>query len=40
MKSLNVVPGMLAMVTAGILAGCSHTAKSPDVSARRLIRPG
>jgi osmotically-inducible protein OsmY len=32
MKTLTRWPVLLAMVAAGILAGCSHTIKSPDVS--------
>jgi hyperosmotically inducible protein len=32
MKTLTNWPALLAMVAAGILAGCSHTAQSPDVT--------
>ena len=32
MKTLTNWPACLTMVAAGILAGCSQTAKSPDVS--------
>jgi osmotically-inducible protein OsmY len=32
MKTLTSWPALLAMVAGGILSGCSHTAKSPDVS--------
>ncbi|MDR3702430.1 MAG: BON domain-containing protein [Candidatus Sulfopaludibacter sp.] len=32
MKSLTHWPALLAMVAAGILAGCSHTVQSPDVT--------
>jgi osmotically-inducible protein OsmY len=32
MKSLNNWSAMLAIVTAGVLAGCSHSGKSPAVS--------
>jgi len=33
MSSLSHWPGLLAVAAAGILAGCSQTPKSPDVSA-------
>ena len=32
MKSWTSWPALVALVAGGILAGCSHTAKSPDVS--------
>ena len=32
MKTLAIWPALLAVVAAGILAGCSQTVKSPDVS--------
>ena len=32
MKTLANWPALLAMVAVGVLAGCSHTEKSPDVS--------
>jgi len=32
MKTLTTWPALLAMVAAGMLAGCSHALKSPDVA--------
>jgi hyperosmotically inducible protein len=33
LRSLTIGPALLAMVAAGILAGCSQTTQSPDVTA-------
>jgi hyperosmotically inducible protein len=32
MKTLTNWPALLAMIAAGVLAGCSHTTQSPDVT--------